>query len=237
MPSDEQESSIAEIEAGIAELLRSAGTAIDFTAVNIDGGSTTGTVRIVNESGDHESTERLVSEVNESVVIVTENVLVGDVLHARIRPEDVPPADVGWTSVEPGPLREQLVGEAYTASGTAGASLERLVALLRDVPWTLEGSAETEVEGQRLRSVLVRFEAEEIRRYFRDTGLERTGPAPARGSAFYEFWIDQETGALARLLAGGTLFQDGEPLEGAEVEIVYSPMDDLVVDAPVDRSE
>jgi hypothetical protein len=228
-PSAEQVSFIAEITSAIEVLFAGPGVSVTFTAESADGGSTDGSVLIENSTGDHESRETLTSDINDRISVVAENLVVGDVIFARVYPESDDPSTVEWAEVESEPLRSRFIEEAFTAGGAAGASLERLVTLLENVPWELEGAARTDVEGRMIRSVLVRFSVVELWEFLREAQLELVGPSPAEDGTFYEFWIDVDSGALVRLLAAGTQFLDGEALRGSSIEIDYTILEEISI--------
>lgn len=227
-PSAEQVSLIAEVTSAIEVLLAGPGVSITFTAESVDGGSTDGSVLIENSTGDHESRETLTSDINDRISVVAETLVVGDVIFARVYPESDDPSTVEWVEVESEPLRSRFIEEAFTAGGAAGASLERLVTLLENVPWD-KGAARTDVEGHMIRSVLVRFSTVELWEFLREAQLELVGPSPAEDGTFYEFWIDVDSGALVRLLAAGTQFLDGEALRGSSIEIDYTILEEISI--------
>lgn len=221
-----------QIAGAIAQLLGKPAMEIDYRVVSGDGGSTTGTALVDNVTGDFSVRDEYIPDINPDLLIVSERILLDDRFYVRILDPTDDPSEAPWSATEPGPLRDKLVGEATTAAGAAGASLDRLVLLLEEVPWVLDAAAVTEFDDRTVTSILVRFTAEDLWRYLGETDLELVAPTPPHGSTLYEFWIDRDTGSLVTLLAAGTQFQDGEPIEGAQIEIDYRPLDSAAITEP-----
>lgn len=220
------------IAVAIESLLAEAAVEARYQVDSGDGGSSTGAATIDTATGDFRVRDEYVPDINPNLLIVSERILLDDRFYVRILDANDEPADVAWDETEPGPLRDKLVGEATTAAGAAGASLGRLVQLLEAVPWVLDAAATTQFDDHTITSFLVRFSAEDIWQYFGSEKIELVGPTPPSGSTLYEFWIDSDTGTLVTLLAAGTQFQDGEPIEGAQIRIDYRPLPAATIAEP-----
>lgn len=227
----EQAEAIDHITVAIEDLLANPALEVSYVAETGDGGSSVGAAHIDNSSGNYSIREEYSPTINPDLLVVSEQVLLDENLFVRILDSNSE-TDSPWSRTEPGSLRDKLVGEAYMASGAAGASLNRLIVLLESVPWSLEASNENEIEGRSIISYLVRFGAEDIWQFFGVQGLEIVGPLRPQGDTMYEFWIDASTSELATLQAAGVQFQDGEPLEGARIRIDYRPTSDLTIEEP-----
>ena len=225
----DQQDAVQRIKSAVDELLNARGLAIEYTSDGGDGGSFVGTVIVDNQTGDFSLTETVSPEINPDLTVVSEKVLLGDALFVRIY-DGKSDGDTPWAQTEPGTLREKFVGEVYTGSGLGGASLPRLALMLESVPWRLLGDPDDRDTGTDVFGV--EFEAEDIWEFFGREELELVGPSRPHGSTSYEFVIDASTSALEALRASGTQFQDGEPLEGVDLNVTYSMLDDVTITEP-----
>ena len=116
--------------------------------------------------------------------------------------------------------------------GRAGASLERIVGYLEEIPFSAVELEPPASDARPTSGYQVAFEAAAISRFLRDNDLELVGPSDHGGMTYYEFWIDEAGGYLARIAIGGVHFQDGEALDGFGGELVYTPGDKVDIDRP-----
>ncbi len=210
----DEEALIASVEDAIDSLLGS--QAVEITMVFSTPEESTATAFVDNWAMALESHQETIASGGGGVI--TDRIVLNDTMYVRIfQASEVEP---DWTVLDiDREFQEELVGEAYTAFGTLGASLERIIELARNVSVSIEDRG-TQMDGD-LEANVVQFifEAEHIRLYFAANQLELVGPFEAHGQTVYEFWIEDH---VRRLGGAGTQFHDGEAIEDVLTRVDYS---------------
>ncbi|MDH4170775.1 MAG: hypothetical protein OEW42_14425 [Acidimicrobiia bacterium] len=229
VPSPGQQMVASAFEEAVGVLVGGDGVRLTFEGAE-EGYVTTGWVEMDLRTGEFHSTEDELYDTGER--IRSEFILVGDEIHARLAHGGAELGDLDWTvePVEPA-LRQEFVDEALTLTGRGGGSLERIVRYLNELPFDVIDLGRSEVGERTSTGRQVIFEAADISQLLRMNGLELVGPSDPPGQTYYEFWVDEATGALTRLALAGVQFHDGEALEGFGGRIDYE-VSVIDLDAP-----
>lgn len=212
----------------VEDLLSEPFVRVEFEGTG-DGYSTNGWVDLDLVNGDYHLFEA--EEYEQSGPVISEYVLTGDIMNARIAFSEDGLEEEPFAAVPTGAQREDFVNETLTLVGRAGASLNRIAELAENLTFVhTEISAELLPEGVASGHQL-EFVAADISRYFRDNDLEFVGPEDHDGSTFYEFWV-AETGHLARIAIAGVQFHDGEALDDFGGAITYQPQPVSKIESP-----
>ncbi|MDH3755999.1 MAG: hypothetical protein OEU32_19215 [Acidimicrobiia bacterium] len=215
----------------VANLLEAPGVRVEYQGLE-EGYQTNGWVEQDLSTGEYRAGED--EQYDTGQRIVSEYVLVGSDIHARLAHTGEQVEDLDW-SVAPlsSELRTQFVDEALTMSGRAGASLVRIGDYLETLPAEVADLGGRSDSDRPQRGYQVAFQAADIARYLREQRLELVGPSDPDGRSFYEFWVDEGSGALVELVVAGVQFHDGEAIDGFGGEISYA-VADVIVTTPTE---
>jgi hypothetical protein len=227
---DLQQRALDAIAAGVAALQASPGVELIAVSQGEEGPPSRLTAQIDNETGRYESREELFDESTGELSLIFEKILLEDVLHARIYDPAKGPDGVEWSDSAIGEAtHDEFFGEVFTAGGTIGKSLDRIVDLMRRLPFEVEELVATELDGQEVAGYRISLDANSINEYFRATGLELVGPGTVSGKTVYDVWIAD---ALVQLAGTGVQFHDGEALPHSDVVVGFRSVSDVSIEAP-----
>jgi hypothetical protein len=197
---------------------------VRYEATGTEGGSVKGQATLVGSSGGLMLRER--TDLGGGLTLIEERRIRDGVLHLRAHPDDAV-GPVPWDEVDDPAQVQSDLERVLTAKGRALPTLDRLVELAAALPYRAE-----EVRG----GTRLRFEAVDIASHYADTGIETVEhPEDTTGTTTFVLRYGPR-GLLAGMRASGTVFQDGEAIEGVDIRIRYTPTDPVMVDAPPRRA-
>ena len=214
-----------------ADLLQAAATglqgvpavAVSYTADGTQDGrvSATGTVVPATRSFDLRRTTSL----EGGAAVTDERRVVNGTVYVRVIDQAGPGVSAPWDRAPVSSEPEQDFDGVFTAEGTAMGHLVDLPSLVRGAGFTASRLAGTAERYQ------LRAPADRVAQYYIAQGNPLAQRMPPQSTSVLEFTIGPDH-VLTDLSAYGTVFEDGEPIEPAVIDIHYRPSSPVVIAAP-----
>jgi hypothetical protein len=211
------------LQAGITGLLGLPAIDLSYTADGTQDGRVTATGTVV--PGNRSFELRRATSLEGGAAVTDERRVVNGTVYVRVIDQAGPGISAPWDSAPVSAEPEQDFDGVFTADGTAMGHLVDLAALVRGAGFTA-----TRMPGSAQRYQL-RVPAEKIAQYYIAQGNPLAQPMPANSTSVVEFTVRPDH-VLTDLSAYGAVFEDGEPIEPAVIDIQYRPAPPAVIVAP-----
>ena len=173
------------------------------------------------------------SMLDESIAGVrNQYVLVDDVLYARIYGIDNPGPDgePAFTVLEPGPLGEDFRWGPLLAAGRVFGDVAVFTTVLRDAAGQVLSLGSRDGDAAVQQGYRFVFDSLDVGRVLVDQGQpEVLLPQSGEDTTTIEIWIDD---IVRELSTTGSLYQDGELIDGVQLTISIDPLESAEIVAP-----
>jgi hypothetical protein len=221
------------LRSAVDRLLTGGPIAVSYTVRGAEAGTAEGTGVVDLEAHSYDLAETV---SGDGFSFTHERRLVGDTLYIRdVFGDDEPTAE--WAEIPYAEDSARELAGALTARGRAVPGLERLVLLVDQLPFEVVSHPDG-------RTHTLSVPADAVRDFYAETGLQQVQmwdevlhghEGHDEAPVSFEIGIGGD-GSLAHLRAFGTVFHDGEQLEGADIGIRFSPAKPAAIKAPEERS-
>ena len=211
------------LQAGIEGLLRLPAVGISYTSDGTQAGRVNATGTIVPGSRSFEL--RRTTSLEGGAAVTDERRVVDGTVYVRVIDRAGPGVSAPWDSSPVSAEPQQDYDGVFTSEGQAMGPLSGLAALARDAGFTA-----TRLPGDAVRYQL-RAPAQKVAEYYATRGSPSAQPVSPQSTSVMEFTVGPDH-VLTDLSAYGTIFEDGEAIEPAVVDIHYRAAPPVVIAAP-----
>lgn len=208
---------------GMNRLLQSPAVDVSYITEGTEAGRVSATGVVVPPTRSLEL--KRTTSLDSGGVVSDERRVVGDTLYLRVIDRAGPGVSAPWDSTPVNSEPKSDFDRALTAAGDADGSAPELLELVRRGPFEA-----TLLPGAAARYRL-RIPARQLAAHYASNGNSQPLPPDVYPVSVIEFTVGAD-GVLADLSAYGTVFDDGEPIGPAVVDIHYRPGARQSIEAP-----